>query len=250
MIFTKGLCYLLGYLWADSCVESKINPTKKDPQNIQYRISLEILEVDGRCIEDLFKNTGLNWRIRTRARKNSKNIQMSFTLNNFKTCNQSMDLLNFLINSGYQNKSGSHYQVINKIPEEYRKYWFRGFFDGDGCMNVSCITKGNHNSKAFRFYFYGPIEQKWDYVLDIFKSLDIQATYQTISRKSGKHLSSHIMISSRDEILKIFNYMYPDNIYDFGLKRKFDKLYECFEYIPKQKYFRKKENTETHKVYN
>lgn len=238
MIFTKEICYVLGYLWADGYIHEVKRPIKKNPDNVYYSIKMEIVKEDGDSILEVFKKTELDWKVTARKRKNSIRIQSCFSLSNFKTNKNSMDFLNFLLSSGYKNKTASQYQVLNKIPQEFKKYWIRGFFDGDGCINI----QNKKDLKRFRLYFYGPEEQDWVSVFELFKTLDIKYKYQTISRKNGKHKSSHIVCSFRTDIIKFFEYLYPDFEYDIGLYRKYEKLKECQAYIPQCNQKRKLSN--------
>lgn len=236
MKFTKEICYVLGYFWADGYISETKKPTKKNPDNIYYKISIEIVKEDGDCILEVFKKTGLDWKINERKRNNSERIQSCFSLSSFKNNKRSMEFLNLLLSSGYKNRSGSHYQILKKIPKNFRKYWYRGFFDGDGCINV----KKMKNSKSFRLYFYGPDVQDWSSIFELFKNLDIKYKHQIISRKNGKHKSSHIVSSFRDDIVKFFEYLYPNFKYDIGLYRKYEKLNLCKNYKSKIKSNRKK----------
>ena len=206
MILDKEMCYLLGYLWADGHIGKDC-------------VTLEIVEEDGVSVKGIIEKSGLDFRITTRKRKNSIRKQMCFDLR-FRGVG-SKDFHNFLISSGYDNKTGSHYQILEKIPENLKHYWVRGFFDGDGCINV---TEKDEKYRSSRLYFYGDIKQEWECIFDLFKKIDLKYTYQTVSRKNGLHLSSFVGVYNRIDVIKFFNFLYPECLFDIGLKRKYDKF--------------------------
>lgn len=212
----KNLYYILGLLWADGYIN--LNKQK-------YRVSIEILKDDGIVLQEVFKNSGYNWRYSERYRKNSKRKQCKYEICSFLKENKSLSDL--LIQSNYKNRKDSHINIINLIPEEYRYLWIRGFFDGDGCFSV---TNRKDGKKSFRIFIYSCIEQDWGYFFNLFDKKDIRYRHELIYRKNGKHKSSQIIISGKYNIDKFIPIIYPNNNFDnIGLKRKYDKAKECID---------------------
>ena len=197
----KELAYLLGYFYADGYLHNhkgKYNYPK-----------IEIVKSDGESILNCLNSIGSKYSTRFRFRKNSKNEQVAITIAaDDENINLFRNVLSDKINMS---------NILSTIKHNDLNYFIRGFFDGDGCIN---IAKNTHA----RLYLYGSYEQDWSLIFNILKKLDIKYTYQQIIRKNGKHKSSLICVSNRHGINLFYEYIYPDRIYDFGLKRKYDKL--------------------------
>lgn len=206
---TKELAYLLGYFYADGCLSLKTVEKKYNKgYSTYYKLTLEIVSTDCKYIEYCLNKSNINFSIRTRIRKNSKNEQTCFTIS---TKNKIFEIFKNVL-SDKINMS----QAFNYIPLDSYPYFLRGFFDGDGCIF--------NNSIRASLFMYGSYGQIWIPVINILNILDIKYTNQQISRKGGNHKSSHVVISNKDGINKFFEFIYPDRIFDFGLYRKFEKM--------------------------
>jgi intein/homing endonuclease len=116
------------------------------------------------------------------------------------------EIKKFLIENDYDNKSfASPDKILNIIPENIKRYFFRGLVDGDGCF---CSKNRNY------FSITGNINQKWNSIIDLFNSLDVKFSLTKKKRNTGS--SSYITVSSKIDILKIGEYLY-DKDFDFGL---------------------------------
>jgi len=207
----ERLAYLLGYFYADGSLH-KTTVRRKRTKDIKtyYSVSIEILSEDSYAIRNCLDLLKIVYTEKSRFRKNSSKEQTCFYILNKNT---NIDLFIEIC----KNKENTS-EAISKIPEAYRSYFLRGFFDGDGCINISKSSSGS------RLYFYGSYNQEWLSLFQILKDLNIKYAYQKIERKNGKHKSSHIVISNKHGINIFFEYIYPNRLYDFGLLRKFDKL--------------------------
>jgi hypothetical protein len=196
----KYFCYVLGILWADGYIYSK-NRTKN-------RVEIALLYDDLIDIEYIFNNVGI-WKKYKIIRKNSKHKPQL----KFRVTDES--LYNFLKENDYDIKSmKSPNKIIEKIPENNRKYFFKGIFDGDGCFYYKNNTRQCSITSNY--------EQDWEYITNLFDNLNCRySIYKQIS-KSGKR--SNIRITSKD-IIKFGNYLYDDKEI-LGLKRKFIKFIE------------------------
>lgn len=109
--------YILGFLWADGHIEKN-----------RYRINCCIKRVDFKYLKPIFKSTGI-WNIKHIM------IRDKFKLTLIQTSNRI--LWDFLVENDYLIKSGaSPDKILSKIPEHLKHYWWRGYFDGDGCVDV------------------------------------------------------------------------------------------------------------------
>ena len=170
--------YFLGFFWADGNI---INYISKD---IEYnQIRLEINTDDAVDIMPIIKRIG-DWSMRTRKRKNWKEQTIISTNNR--------PLFKFLKDNDYGIKScTSPTKILNKIPPDARVYFWRGFFDGDGCISFST---------TYRYIsFCGSYVQNWSDLKKVLRFLKIQyGVYKSIE-KSGNRCSK-VTIQNKDGI--------------------------------------------------
>lgn len=201
-ITNEKIAYFLGFLWADGWVN-------------KYSTNIEIKRSDYEQLENVFEFIS-DVPAKHTFPKGPGKEQSSICL-----CRKTIS--DFLIKNGYKNKSIiSPKLILKKIPIKWHNYFWRGYFDGDGCLcikNRTCVT------------FWGSINQDWSEIINLYKKLNIK--YYDIRkyiRKNGKHKSSCIEIRHISEVLKLCEYMYKnyetDNI---GLKRKFNIYLNCIE---------------------
>lgn len=213
----KELIYLLGYFYADGYLYDKRH---------KY-VGLDIIKSDSDNILKYLNKLNMKYTISYRFRTNSKNEQACIKIS-AKDVN--IELFRNILSDKVEMNN-----IKNYIPESNYPYFLRGFFDGDGCIS---LTK-NHN----RIYFYGSKSQNWSFILNIFDSLGIIYNHSINIRKDGRHQSSFICISSKQDCAKLFEYLYPNLIYDFGLFRKYEKLLIGKNSIKRIIKTKKRENT-------
>ena len=204
MEYNKYFVYFLGYLWADGSIE-------------KYRCVLEIVEEDAiDIIDDIMKIDFLDIKVMRRSRKNRK-PQMSIYFCNSKFYNDYISIY-------FKNKSFiSPIKLINNIPDELLRYFYLGLIDGDGCW---------YNNKTNRqFYVSSCYNQDWSHIINLFEINNIinYNIKRIISNKN--HKSSCIRLSKYSDIVKLYNYLYP-NEYEIGLKRKYNKCLELVNNKP------------------
>ena len=231
----KELAYLLGYFYADGTRSSTFAKLKDDSISEYVRITLEIVTEDSKNLRECLDICGIIYTISTRYRENSKNEQTSFCLS---TMCEHHDMFDRVM----RNKLDMS-EAISLIPAEIKNEFLKGFFDGDGCISIS-------KTGRCRLYFYGNFEQEWSVLTNLLKSLDISHTLQQISRKGGKHKSTHICISNRYGINKLFEYLYQERVYNFGLARKYQKLLSVLGLVKSNhKRTYREQTTDTLKIY-
>ena len=193
----KEAAYLLGFIWADGYL---YNGQKS------HVINMQILSSDMNDILHLFQKYG-KWNVYTKKAKGMRKQATVVTTTNKM-------LYHFLKENNYEEKSlESAHLILEKIPDDLKPYWWRGYSDGDGCFYVS--------DKAAQFCFAGSLNQDWKFVEDLLNQLNLK--YKIARRKSKKGNSSVIRMSNRQDIIEFGKYIY--NNYDgIGLKRKFDKF--------------------------
>lgn len=207
MVFNFQMCkmnkltaYLLGFLWADGYIQDK-----------QYGVRCEIVSEDAAFLSDIFKE--LPFKSHIRKRKSTWKETTTFYLNDKK-------VFNHFVSLGYTTKSvDAPVKPLLEIPEYLHSYFFRGYFDGDGCF----YFKPNPN-KLTQFIMCSSYNQDWSSVIKLFDNLNIKYGLQNQICKNTNS-SSKIRVTNKKDIIKLGEYIYKD--YDgIGLKRKYDKYLE------------------------
>ncbi len=192
----KYIAYYLGYLWADGNL-------------YKSNIALEIVRTDYDQISDVIKKIGIK-NIYYRHRKNSKRIckpSANIYISSVKI-SRILSLFDYRIKSNEQPT-----KILTKIPLELHRYFYLGLFDGDGSFSVK--------QKVVSFTYASTYTQKYDFIENLFKTLNIEI-YNIYRYKKEKSRSSVITICNWWDLTKLIEYLYPNN-YEFGLKRKYDK---------------------------
>jgi hypothetical protein len=205
--FTKESVYILGLLWADGHIRQQ-----------QRLTSINCSETDINEVIPVFSKTG-EWRV-------SKIIEKTF--NGKKVKNQkristsTWGLFEILSQYDYLDKSfSSPNKILNLIPNELKKYWFRGFLDGDGCVKIG-------KKYGVEIVFAGNYEQDWTFMVNLCNELKINFSIDKRIVKNGKY--SHFRINKKNDVKILGEFIYSeyDNI---GFSRKYNKFLEVITYI-------------------
>jgi hypothetical protein len=194
-IQTSEVAYILGILWAEGSVGEKF-------------ITIKNIKTDMNEIESIFFSIG-TWSKYTIKQLNRK-VATQLHIGN-------MVLSKFLLENGYGSKSGSACQILSKIPNHLKHYWWRGYFDGDGYVRKTAYT-----IKLSSCY-----EQDWGFAETLFKSMDIKYHIKRErwwNKKDEKwNQASSIIISNAKDVLKFLNYIYTNYESDkYGFTRKYE----------------------------
>lgn len=195
--YPKELAYFLGCFWSDGTVQPG------------HGYAIEILKDDADNIRDIFNKVATFYesnRIRDGRRE-----QVTFRLNTHKDIT---DLFVFL--GKYSSSTEGFEKIINYIPIEYRNYFIRGYFDGDGCLYIS-----HNKTLVVQISFAGRYEQDWKYMVHYLGTLGLPCK---ISRRETKiQKSSAIICSNPFQIKEFLSNIYGENdgIY---LHRKYEKV--------------------------
>jgi hypothetical protein len=182
--------YILGLLWADGYVNKKNN-----------QIVIECIGDDIDYFYTLFSQTG-NYGLYNRKNRKTKTI--------YSNC---YELSTFLKENNYTNKSFlTSNKILSNIDKNLHKYFFLGWFDGDGCI----YSKNTCN----QLIITGGYEQKWGDLTEICKELGIESNIRLVKRVNNSY--SQIRITNMGDIICFGDYMY--NNHNIGLKRKKDKF--------------------------
>lgn len=197
------IAYLLGFIWADGYLNNKSQ---------HFKISIEIAEKDYNDIKSIFKKTG-EWNIQKRERPNRQaQIAMSTS---------QKPIYNILKNYEYENKSKkSPNMILDVLPENLKHFWWRGYFDGDGCFYY------NEKQSLRQMSICSSFNQDWKHAIDLFEKLNI--TYKVIKRQQKTSKHSVVRVCGKENINKFGNYIYQSKI-EIGLKRKYNKYLQIIQ---------------------
>lgn len=191
--------YIMGLIWADGCV--------RKPNAYGYQVKVSIWVEDFKDIKHLFDSVGdWNYGIIKGAKSWYKDM--------FYANIGCKKLFHIFENLDYSIKSGaSASKVLSHIPEHLHNYWWRGFFDGDGCLTF--------NEKCNEIMFCSCFSQEWNFAENLAKKLNIDNFH--IYRKNSKKFGagSTFGYSKIYSIVKIMKYIYSGD--QFGLSRKMEK---------------------------
>ncbi len=190
--------YFLGYVWADGDITSEKN----------HRIKLKINTPDFNDIKDQIYRLGDFWHYNEYKDPHHSHWKPMSVLDAVH-----LELWRFLELHDYRIKSGtSADKILSLIPLELRNYWWRGYFDGDGCISRGHIS------------FNSELAQDWTFVHNLGKELDIQFAIERKDRIT--RAGSKASISNWTYMNALIDYLYQGEI--FGLARK---RIRCMDYL-------------------
>ena len=142
-------------------------------------------------------------------------------------------LYNYLVNNDYKEKFFKSPDKILSVIK-YKNYWLRGYFDGDGCLNV----RKRKNTFNCCLSFSSNINQNWNFLIKIMEKLNLKS-FKIIKRRknygSCSIFKSESIIESKKILILIYKNFEIDNI---GLLRKYKKFIVLNNYklLKKSKY--------------
>ena len=188
----KEKAYILGFLLADCAIDKSIDCKIQIKDN-------KILEFMSRCFGGIVKYSYTLDKSKRRFPSCRLNIYNNQIVNDIKTI------------FGGNLKIDRHYP---RIKNQYEKYLLQGFFDGDGC-----ITWGYRKDKN-RIWQKVSFTSSYKILYGLQQYL-IKNNISSTLRPKGKENCFLIEMSSKQDVLKIFNLIYSDN--DFiVLDRKYN----------------------------
>lgn len=199
-----GIAYLLGFIWADGFVSRDDN-----------RIAITMNQNDSPEIIKIITQTG-EWRFYYKKHKDHPSWISSVSIAKYDK-----NLNCFLKENDYCEKSfKSPDKILSKIPENLKHYWWRGYFDGDGCINLT----SNHRRASICSTF----DQDWTFAEALSLKLGFDFAVEKtkrlnkVSQKENKYSKIHIQNFKSLDLF--FSYIYRDYETDkIGFQRKHDK---------------------------
>ncbi len=210
---TPEVAYLLGFIWADGHVRC-ITPH-------QGRVNVFNISSDIKEIEWIFRKTG-NWRFHYVP--NTCPTYQPQT----RVITSNCHLANYLASKDYLIKTNrSACSILSMIPDHLKHYWWRGYFDGDGCIYQHKTLRQVSLTSA-----YG---QDWTFVKKLFDSLGVKHVIIQRTTKE-KHKNSVVRLTGHDSCISFMTYIYQGREQDgIGLSRKYQRYLFMQEHVPKKK---------------
>lgn len=186
--------YVLGLLWSDGHVA----------KNTSY-VSITGVSEDFDLLQP-FVFVGGEWGVYYRQQTPNRKPQTTFGVTN-------KQFHAFLVSMGYLTKSfSSACKILSFIPESLRLYWWRGYFDGDGCI---------YTNKNYQCFFTGSLETDWTFL----KFLPSNIHWKHIKKDTSSGSYSRMLSNRKADIIAFGDYIYGGNTRDFiGLERKKSKF--------------------------
>jgi len=226
VINTEKKAYFLGLIYADGCIREVGN-------NRQKTLTLVLQEEDFDIVSEL--NDEITPYKKATIQKPPSIIdkgwkgRANFTVSSDRLCN---DLINIGCNI---NKSVVGIKLPN-IPNELKKHFIRGYFDGNGGIS---IKKVEYKYKRISNYNLSKIPDKYNYRPSLYfcstdiiflngifnylnKILKFKCVIQNYEFHTKNLVTYQKRIEHKDEVIRFYNYIYSDStIY---LNRKYEKF--------------------------
>lgn len=204
-IKNKEVAYLLGFMWADGASNSYNGEIKS--------VKINFLKEDFDALEKTLSKF-IDWHITFYKPKNGS-LQAGLYSSHPQFCS-------FLQKLNYKNKShDSPSLILSKIPIKLHNYFWRGYFDGDGCIHLPINSPGGKQAKII---IVSTINYDWSCLEKLFKKLLIEKyKIDEVTSKNG-HKHSRIYFNKRKYVKRFCDYLYGDKYDGIGLKRKYNKF--------------------------
>lgn len=218
---TKESAYSLGFIFADGYVFHH-------PKNNYGGVAINILSTDALFLDKPLLKTSI-WNTRTFVRAGTKKPQKSYRIG-------SNDLYNFLYNDldfKYKNQFFSQ-KIFDFLPEELHRYFWRGYFDGDGCI----YTQERQGWNGLKCFIAASHDFDWSYLQNLCSSMGIDTQINLRTNHTGAW--SHFYMQKLLSCEKFINYIYGGvGVDGIGFTRKYIKYIRYLERrycLPKSKY--------------
>jgi hypothetical protein len=197
-VWTPDMAYILGFFAADGYIT--VNKTGGHYWCIHIG--------DRQLLEDIRTCIGSNHVISVRKRKGNGKDTYRFQIGSIEMCEDLHQL-------GYwMNKTNS--LAIPFIPEDFFRYFVRGYFDGDGHVWVGLINKNTSHSSYTIQVGFTSCSRKF---LELLQARLVALLGVTGSMYKTKK-ACHRLTFSKTDALKIYDFMYNGLTSMLFLRRK------------------------------
>lgn len=202
------MAYILGLIVSDGAVE--------DCRKSSRTCYLSITNTDRPLLLQVRKELSSNHKLEVRKQMNHSFGDKTYLCGecfHFRIANK--QIFQDLIDLGVRPRKSLTAILPPNIPNNLFSYFLRGYFDGDGCLNLS-LPPGRKTTRIKVIYTSGSkklldqINQKLEFLIN------------TSQRRVYKNGRAYRLIYGKKDSLKILEYMYGDLDSAPFLKRKYD----------------------------
>lgn len=208
-IDSEDKAYWLGFLYADGCIV-----TDKRKRNSKH-VELSLCKKDSNHLQKFLNSLKSNAKVLSKKAKCKGKEYDSCRVNiyNTKICDD-------LIKLGCTPRKtySIKFPDENIVPKRFMRDFLRGFFDGDGCINVS------HNTIKLS------ITGMFDMLYGIGKYLldnDIVVSIPTLDEEHRRNNVYSLWIYGIDNVKCVLDYFYKDSL--VYLDRKYNQYYSFYD---------------------
>lgn len=201
--WSAEMAYILGYFAADGCMFT-------NPRGSKY---VSFASTDSEILEKvkIILSSGHKIGVRKRCNKNWKDL--------FSLQIGSKEMYNDLIKLGFMPDKAARFK-LPKIPPQLLRHFIRGYFDGDGSIIYGYFIRKDRSNKNTPYVLtcFASANSKF---LESLSVLLVQyaGTRKGYIDKKREHLSY-----SKNDSIKLFNYIYKDVPREQYLERKYRKF--------------------------
>ncbi len=209
--WSLSMAYVLGYFCADGCMF--INPGGSKYVSF-YSTDNELIAKTKRLLNS--KN-----KIAVRDRKNV-NWKKLFSLQI-----GSKSMYSDLLKLGLMSTKAKRLSLPN-IPDKYLRHFVRGYFDGDGCISHGYYKRKYRRKNNFILMARFASSSK-NFLDNLSRKLSLSADLKggcLCKNSGGFHL-----IYSKNDTVKLFNFMYNRVSREEFLERKYNKFQEALKIL-------------------
>jgi len=207
--------YFLGYFWADGWVHKSKNCLR-----------IGLARSDGDNVKTLFtKFCRFKTYYKNPDVRQQGNCQWQLIFELYDKY-----FVQFLRDNDYCVKSlASPTKILSRIPKHFQHYFWRGYFDGDGCFAKAVYPK----QITYTVKISGAYLQDWSDIKYLLDSLGIAYKIDRVKEKLGH--SSVLFFHRKHYIKKFGEYLYQNYPEDgIGLLRKYLRWDEAVKSIKKE----------------
>jgi len=207
--WTSEMAYILGFFTADGCMVKN----KRGARFIEFQIT------DKKLLEKIRETLSSNHKISERQHKN-KNWRNAYHLQiGSKTMFDDLLKLGLTPNKSKTIK-------LPHIPNKYFSHFLKGYFDGDGCVNICIYKRKNRNNKSTTIINSGFTSGSKKILLDIKNRLTKSHIIE--GGTLYYHQGYRLWFSIKDS-MRLYKFMYKNsknNLFLHRKKRVFEKYFK------------------------
>jgi len=198
--------YLLGFIYADSCI---------------YKNSLQTTSTDLEILELIRNTLSPGQEYHSCAGTENQQVKLSLKIHNYF-------LVKDLKDKGitYNKTYDFNIEILESVSDDLMPHFIRGFFDGDGSIYISKrtngkLTRGFKLSNTNNFLL--------DYIENVFTQLGTKDFYKESYMTDKGIRMNYYSLGNKDSFRIIYNYLYDNSEHFLSRKKiKFEEVLNSY----------------------